>query len=167
MRINETPFRERQAKERAGLVYTPWVVINELNVSGSRTLPIAVPGTLAPNFFDVSNEGLLSPLDALLVINFLNLGSQGEPSEIESPIASRPSPLPLAALVPATPSSSLVGSSESDDWSANWDAAFDDDIVSPLWVPVATAAEDSFLDGLSGHGEIESDADFFESLWQS
>ena len=59
------------------------LVINELNASGTHTLPSQRPRPLAPPFFDVSRDGRVSPLDALLVINYLNAhrGGDGEPSD--------------------------------------------------------------------------------------
>jgi hypothetical protein len=54
------------------------LVINELNASGTHSLPAQRPRPLAPPFFDVSRDGRVSPLDALLVINYLNGHRGGE-----------------------------------------------------------------------------------------
>ena len=57
-------------------------VINDLNFRGSRTLPTPPepPDAPAP-FLDVDGDGVTSPLDALIVINWLNedlVGGEGE-----------------------------------------------------------------------------------------
>ncbi len=59
------------------------LVINEINqrtISASDgRLPTPSAGTHAPPYFDVSNDGFLTSIDALLIINFLNgFGGEGE-----------------------------------------------------------------------------------------
>ncbi|XZE21483.1 tandem-95 repeat protein [Pirellulaceae bacterium SH449] len=45
------------------------ILINELNLNGSRILPPSAP---RPPFLDVDGDGTISPLDVLQVINFIN-----------------------------------------------------------------------------------------------
>jgi hypothetical protein len=58
------------------------LVINDLNASGTRTLPAALPLPLplqSFSFLDVDGDNQMQPVDALLIINFLNRGSgQGD-----------------------------------------------------------------------------------------
>ena len=56
------------------------IVINSLNVEGSRTLPNpAIPPNAPPPFYDTNGDGDISPVDALMVINYLNEpNNQGE-----------------------------------------------------------------------------------------
>jgi hypothetical protein len=54
------------------------LIINELNALGPRLFDQATPGTRPGPFLDVSGDGQLTPLDALLVINQLNSSAQGE-----------------------------------------------------------------------------------------
>ena len=54
------------------------VILSELNASGIRRL-----GGLSgdpPAFLDPSDDGFLSPLDAALIINYLNSGGESEPT---------------------------------------------------------------------------------------
>jgi hypothetical protein len=53
------------------------LVINELNVTGPRALPIPTNG-VPPPYLDVSGDELLTPLDAIQLINYLNSGGQAE-----------------------------------------------------------------------------------------
>ena len=55
------------------------MIINYLNEVGTGPLPPPVlPHTSPPQFLDTSGDGYVFPLDALLVINELNRGSDGE-----------------------------------------------------------------------------------------
>jgi hypothetical protein len=47
-------------------------VINELNRSGSRALDTKGPQTEPYLYYDVNADGFISPLDVLLVINYIN-----------------------------------------------------------------------------------------------
>jgi subtilisin family serine protease/subtilisin-like proprotein convertase family protein/mRNA-degrading endonuclease HigB of HigAB toxin-antitoxin module len=64
------------------------VLVNEINVSGSRVLPRPVPFS-AP-YIDPTNDGVLDPLDVLQVVNYLNNlrdlgpGPEGESDATES-----------------------------------------------------------------------------------
>lgn len=84
------------------------LIINDLNVSGSRGLQSpAVPRGPEIAFIDTSGDGFISPIDALLVINLLNTSGQGE-GEAEStsdhlPITSVDSSEPAQALLQADP----------------------------------------------------------------
>jgi hypothetical protein len=60
------------------------LVISELNATGPRDLPTLAPGVRPPNFLDVSGDDVLSPLDALLVINYLNVFGSGEGEATEA-----------------------------------------------------------------------------------
>ncbi len=50
------------------------LVINDLNLNGSRQLPSDFDPSFGGALLDVSNDGGISPLDALMVLNSLNLG---------------------------------------------------------------------------------------------
>ena len=55
------------------------LVVNDLNLYGSRQLPSPGVGPQAPPpFLDVNADGYISPIDALLIINYLNSSSGGE-----------------------------------------------------------------------------------------
>jgi hypothetical protein len=61
------------------------LVVNELNLSGSRLLPPPTGAQGPPPFWDANGDGNLTPSDALLVINYLNSpggmsGGEGEAS---------------------------------------------------------------------------------------
>lgn len=66
------------------------VLVNEINVSGSRALPRPVPFS-AP-YIDPTNDGILDPLDVLQVVNYLNNlrdlgpGPEGESEAVKSSI---------------------------------------------------------------------------------
>jgi VCBS repeat-containing protein len=66
------------------------LIINSLNIDGSRPLPSpAVPPNAPPPFYDTNGDGEISPVDVLLVINQLNNPSnqsegEGEAFGIES-----------------------------------------------------------------------------------
>lgn len=52
-------------------------VINDLNRSGARALPVPpVAPTVPPPYIDVNGDDQVSPIDALLVINYLNLQAE-------------------------------------------------------------------------------------------
>ena len=53
------------------------LVINKLNVDGSKPLPQLSPGAKPTAYYDTSGDGVLTPLDALKVINSLNANRQG------------------------------------------------------------------------------------------
>ena len=91
------------------------LIINALNASGVRNLPLLPGGTAAPLFFDVSGDDVINPLNALLVINYLNAGGDGEG---EPHI-----PADEAAFV-----DSALG--DDDDWSL-WQSAAWDALVEP------------------------------------
>lgn len=57
------------------------LIVNELNLSGSRLLPTPTGDQSPPPFLDTNGDGNLTPSDALSVINFLN--SPGGMSEAE------------------------------------------------------------------------------------
>jgi hypothetical protein len=46
------------------------IVINDINRSGSRVLPISKPASAA--FIDVNGDGSVGPVDALQIINYIN-----------------------------------------------------------------------------------------------
>ncbi|MFM9067689.1 MAG: dockerin type I domain-containing protein, partial [Planctomycetota bacterium] len=57
------------------------LVVNDLNLYGSRALPSPGVGPQAPPpYLDVNADGFISPIDALRIINRLNGGSGGEAS---------------------------------------------------------------------------------------
>jgi hypothetical protein len=53
------------------------VLINDLNASGSRTLPWIPRDATGHHYLDVNADGFVTPLDVLNVINFLNNPSAG------------------------------------------------------------------------------------------
>jgi hypothetical protein len=71
-------------------------VINRLNVLPPETPLEATREPSAP-FYDVNNDGICSPLDALLVINYLEDSSVGTAEGEASPVGSRNKPLELDA----------------------------------------------------------------------
>ena len=64
------------------------LIINYLNEIGTGPLPPPVlPHTSPPQFLDTSGDGYVFPLDALLVINELNRGPDGEGETSDAGIA--------------------------------------------------------------------------------
>ena len=59
------------------------LIINELNLRGSRTL--AGTNFVPPPFIDVNGDSSVSPIDVLLVINYLNVRSGGGEGEMSPP----------------------------------------------------------------------------------
>jgi hypothetical protein len=61
------------------------IVINYLNLNGSRALPVQTGGSGGPPpFLDTDGDDHVSPLDVLLIINFLNSTSAGITAEAEA-----------------------------------------------------------------------------------
>ena len=60
------------------------LIIVEINALGPHGLTDLPSGTAPPLFLDVSGDDFLNPLDAVLVVNFLNAGGVGE-GEAELP----------------------------------------------------------------------------------
>ena len=54
------------------------IVVNNINLSGSRMLPAPPADGEVPPYLDVNGDGSVSPHDALLVINSLNASPSGE-----------------------------------------------------------------------------------------
>ena len=59
------------------------LVISELNISGSYTLPEPSAGFTPPPFLDVNENGSIEPADALQIINHLNANANGEGEFVE------------------------------------------------------------------------------------
>ena len=57
------------------------VLVNDINQSGARRLPVNVPATLP--YIDVDGDGTISPLDVLIIVNHLNQRSSGSGGEGE------------------------------------------------------------------------------------
>ncbi len=47
-------------------------IINELNLAGSHALPAPTPGTTIPYYYDVAGTNNISPIDFLMIVNYLN-----------------------------------------------------------------------------------------------
>ncbi|MFM8250467.1 MAG: dockerin type I domain-containing protein [Planctomycetota bacterium] len=76
------------------------LVVNDLNLYGSRALPSPGVGPQAPPpYLDVNADGFISPIDALRIINRLNGGSGGEASASASASASLNTSTSDAALL--------------------------------------------------------------------
>ena len=61
------------------------VLINDLNLNGSRKLSAGQNPAGPRNYLDVDADGFASPLDVLVVINFINRGN-GEGESLASPL---------------------------------------------------------------------------------
>ena len=68
------------------------MIIIRLNFSGSGRLDPPAAGVTVTEFYDVSGDNFLSPLDALLVINGINFGArpQGEAPPAASQFPNNP-----------------------------------------------------------------------------
>jgi hypothetical protein len=108
------------------------MVINSLSSGGARKMSqfdVATSGVLPGGFVDVSRDGFVSPVDALMVINFLNTDSapegEGEPAPLpgadepegESPadLGSGGAEAALAFTAPSDESEGVLQSQSSDE----------------------------------------------------
>ena len=101
------------------------LIINELNTTGSHQVtgtglsaspqPAAAEGeesTATPTYYDVNNDGYVSPIDALMVINSLN--GEGEPDMVQLRLYVVPVGTQVSEL--ATPPTSITSISKGQDY---------------------------------------------------
>ena len=77
-------------------------ILNELNSAGSYELPPPTTNSTPPPYYDCNGDGYVTPLDALLVINYLNDRSSPAVGEGETPA------IPADLLVDALESSEIL-----------------------------------------------------------
>ncbi len=119
------------------------LLLGTINDEGGRMLSTDRPRPLAPPFYDVSRDGMLSPRDLLLEIHYLNTVESGSAdaeslAEAESLVA--PEAVPMLPVLASAETDVLVIAQENSD--VPWQAAAD---TTPLLAPLTGFPESSSL----------------------
>ena len=133
------------------------ILINDINMHGSRSLPTRPSGPVPP-FFDVDGDGSLTPSDVLSVINYINsrvAGSAGE-GEARSFSSVSTSPFDGAAGLPLVSSDAVQSANSSSsavgpDWPVHperWLPRVPFDLHSSTRVCLPAAVDADFWDAL-------------------
>jgi hypothetical protein len=146
------------------------LIINQINARGAGALPTPAPGNPPTEFVDVDGDNFLTPVDVQLVINAINagvsVGGEGEPDELEMPIASRAEPLRNDA--PALVEEAIQSAPASDldePLAAFWNdfATLTNATVSTMALPPAVVHDIlAFWDWLGRHSATEKSTELAE-----